>query len=254
MENTMITKKHWSVRMISMVISVLMILSGVLTTSTTADAAVATFDSSVSPYSTVSMSVKYQTTNKTYQMGIGGTIWKFTVNGKIAYCVAPGGPLYNDTNLNQYDVGSNTYFDDLCNANSGLKRAIGLVCYYGYGGDEAVFTNKSNAMYAATQMLIWELIIRGRSAADFSVRDNSYIMRNKVSSSSSYDTVADYQSCYDAILVKCQAHIKLPSFSMPWSSSAKEYTMKYDSSSNTYTYTTSEDTTGSIIGRVVTRI
>ena len=227
----MITKKNWSVRMISMVLSVLMILSGVLTTSPTVDAAVATFDSSVSPYSTVSMSVKYQTTNKTYQMGIGGTIWKFTVNGKIAYCVAPGGPLYNDTNLNQYDAGSNTYFDDLCNANAGLKRAIGLVCYYGYGGDEAVFTNKSNAMYAATQMLIWELIIRGRSPADFSVIDSSYIMRNKVSSSSSYDTVADYQSCYDAILAKCQTHTKVPSFANLRVAKTNENVLNYESSS-----------------------
>ena len=167
MENTMITKKHWSVRMISMVLSMIMILSGVFTTSLTANAAVATFDSSVSPYNVASMSVKYQTTNKTYQMSIGGTIWKFTVNGKVAFCVAPGGSLYSNTNLNQSDSGSNTYFDDLCNANSGLKRAIGLVCYYGYGGDEAVYTNKSNAMYAATQMLIWELIVRGRSATNF---------------------------------------------------------------------------------------
>ena len=155
MENTMITKKHWSVRMISMVLSMIMILSGVFTTSLTANAAVATFDSSVSPYNVASMSVKYQTTNK--------------------------------TNLNQSDSGSNTYFDDLCNANSGLKRAIGLVCYYGYGGDEAVYTNKSNAMYAATQMLIWELIVRGRSATNFSeLQDGKYVLRNRVSSSSYY--------------------------------------------------------------------
>ena len=164
MENTMITKKHWSVRMISMVLSMIMILSGVFTTSLTANAAVATFDSSVSPYNVASMSVKYQTTNKTYQMSIGGTIWKFTVNGKVAFCVAPGGSLYNNTNLNQSDSGSNTYFDDLCNANSGLKRAIGLVCYYGYGGDEAVYTNKSNAMYAATQMQKQSTMRRARRA------------------------------------------------------------------------------------------
>ena len=241
MENTMITKKHWSVRMISMVLSMIMILSGVFTTSLTANAAVATFDSSVSPYNVASMSVKYQTTNKTYQMSIGGTIWKFTVNGKVAFCVAPGGSLYNNTNLNQSDSGSNTYFDDLCNANSGLKRAIGLVCYYGYGGDEAVYTNKSNAMYAATQMLIWELIVRGRSATNFSeLQDGKYVLRNRVSSSSYYDTVADYQSCYDAILAKCQNHTKVPSVSGSQYVPIPTYTMKYNPSSNTYTYTTAE--------------
>ena len=247
MENTMITKKHWSVRMISMVLSMIMILSGVFTTSLTANAAVATFDSSVSPYNVASMSVKYQTTNKTYQMSIGGTIWKFTVNGKVAFCVAPGGSLYSNTNLNQSDSGSNTYFDDLCNANSGLKRAIGLVCYYGYGGDEAVYTNKSNAMYAATQMLIWELIVRGRSATNFSeLQDGKYVLRNRVSSSSYYDTVADYQSCYDAILAKCQNHTKVPSVSGSQYVPIPTYTMKYNPSSNTYTYTTAEDNTGNL--------
>jgi LPXTG-motif cell wall-anchored protein len=200
-------------------------------------------------YKTINNSGVITTYNVTEHLGY--SIPTFEVNNNdntksIAYCIAPGGPLHNGSEVIKFDSGSTTFYNQLIEANQGLEQALGLVMYYGYGGakDKTLSSGNKYLRGIATQVLIWEFITNKRPlTGDFGINNsNTDIVKNiRYWGGTSKDTV--YNNYMKPILQAMIDHTKRPSFSKSKENAAKAnvITLKYNTTSKKYEYTTAAD-------------
>lgn len=246
MDNIQTIKRPMSMRIVSVLLSVIMILSGAMSVSFSANATetYVDFDNAATGYTFKSaVTANYKAGTNTYKMkhDKDSKIWLFKTNGNTAYCVAPGGHIYRNTKLKDNDSKSNKYFDNLCDKNPGLRLAIGLAMYYGYDGDGSVTkTGTKNDQYAATQLIIWELIT-GQRSTDFTASGTTNYRK-----SIQGGNLTNFDANYNAIINACKNHKKAPSIANKYSGSAPTYTLKSTDGGKTYTYTTAADTSGQL--------
>jgi len=139
---------------------------------------------------------------------------------KVAYCIEPGVPI---TNAGVY-AGFTTN-DELAawrDLSYDKKNAIALITAYGYPTVQfSDIPAMEEEKYAATQLMIWEIILGARSPYDFSC-SNMYC---SAFSSSEWDGLyAVYNSMHDALL----RHGKYPTFATRNNSSSNLDNYSYE--------------------------
>lgn len=189
--------------------------------------------------STFSVSFKYPGDPKqtTYTVSLSGLRYHY-LNGKMAYCLEPqagstAGAVYSQiaggADLNVWDQYLSTV----------QQNAIALALAYGAPNR----LNSSNSLTkhgyeAATQVIIWELIIGYRSSTKPFTRSNAGLYNfvlNLCNPNDSTGTLrAAYISGYNTIVSAMQNHGDIPSFASRWLNKAPTYEMTYDSSAGAY--------------------
>lgn len=189
--------------------------------------------------STFSVSFKYpgDPSQTTYTVSLSGFRYHY-LNGKMAYCLEPqagstAGAIYSQiapgADLNVWEVFLNRY----------QRNAIALALAYGAPNR----LNSSNSLTrhgyeAATQVIIWELIIGYRSSTKPFTRSNAGLYNFVLGLCNPNDSTGTlrsaYVSAYSTILASMGNHGDIPSFGSRWLNSAPTYEMAYDSSAGVY--------------------
>ena len=189
--------------------------------------------------STFSVSFKYPNdpNQTTYTVGLSGLRYHY-LNGKMAYCLEPqagstAGAIYSQiaagANLNVWEQFLNRY----------QRNAIALALAYGAPNR----LNSSNSLTkhgyeAATQVIIWELIIGYRSSVKPFSRSNAGLYNfvlNLCNPNDSTGTLRSaYVSAYSTIVSAMQNHGDIPSFGSRRLATAPTHEMAYDSSAGVY--------------------
>lgn len=189
--------------------------------------------------STFSVSFKYpgDPNQTTYTVGLSGFRYHY-LNGKMAYCIEPqagstAGAVYSQiaggADLNVWDQYLSTV----------QQNAIALALAYGAPNR----LNSSNSLTkhgyeAATQVIIWELIIGYRSAARPFTRTNAGLYNfvlNLCNPNDSTGTLRSaYVSAYSTIVSAMQNHGDIPSFGSRRLATAPTHEMAYDSAAGVY--------------------
>ena len=189
--------------------------------------------------STFSVSFKYPSDPKhtTYTVNLSGFRYHY-LNGKMAYCLEPqagstAGAIYSQiaggADLNVWE----RFLSD------NQRNAISLVLAYGAPNTLTSSTKLTLHGYeAATQVLIWEIIIGYRSATKPYTRSNAGLYNfvlNLCNPNDSTGTLrAAYISGYDSILSAMANHEKIPSFTSKKLSQAPTHEMTYDAATGLY--------------------
>ena len=189
--------------------------------------------------STFSVSFKYPSDPKhtTYTVNLSGFRYHY-LNGKMAYCLEPqagstAGAIYSQiaggADLNVWE----RFLSD------NQRNATSLVLAYGAPNTLTSSTKLTLHGYeAATQVLIWEIIIGYRSATKPYTRSNAGLYNfvlNLCNPNDSTGTLrAAYISGYDSILSAMANHEKIPSFTSKKLSQAPTHEMTYDAATGLY--------------------
>ena len=128
-------------------------------------------------------------------------------NKKLAYCIAPGVPLHHysrsdwstadkqvwkDTGAQINNHGNNTYFNTYIKGNRDLYTALGYAMYYGYGGQGSVVNKyNKNSARVATQMIIWDLIVKNRDNTKYDLTNKKVLLYNSAGNFVNYTTFYD---------------------------------------------------------------
>lgn len=164
----------------------------------------------------------YYNTSNFYPLSItcgGNGITVFKPNGMYAYCIQHGNPVYDGYTYYANDqVARNVYN----HYSQELKDALGIVLYYGAGGESTGSLPNNDTAYAATQTLIWELLAGARNT-NFEGSNNEIWTLN--------DSTATAKSYYAELLQKCRAFLQKPSFA------AQSGQLSYNTSNGKYEYT-----------------
>ena len=164
------------------------------------------------------------------------TAW---INGyaKTVFCIEPGVQLTSGINLN---VLTNdeivTYRDSIAGNwiayNTELRRLMGMVTYYGY----ASHTDNGNYR-AATQLLIWEMVLgyRGRTKDTFNY-SSYFLYNNYYFPYNSYCSYEGTKNAYWDIVNNVVGHYDAPSGLYEYydKAKAKAYKMTYDATLSRY--------------------
>ena len=186
---------------------------------------------------TVSFRYPRDTSNTTYNVNLTGFRYHY-LNGKMAYCLEPqagstAGAIYSEiaggANLNVW-----TQY-----LSAAQRNAIALVLAYGAPNTLTSSTKLTLHGYeAATQVLIWEIIIGYRSATKPYTRSNAGLYNfvlNLCNPNDSTGTLrAAYISGYDSILSAMANHEKIPSFTSKKLLEAPTHEMTYDAATGLY--------------------
>ena len=189
--------------------------------------------------STFSVSFKYpgDPSQTTYTVGLAGFRYHY-LNGQMAYCLEPqagstAGAVYSQiaggADLNVWDQFLSTV----------QQNAIALALAYGAPNR----LNSSNSLTrhgyeAATQVIIWELIIGYRSSTKPFTRSNAGLYNFVLSLCNPNDSTGTlrsaYVSAYSTILASMENHGDIPSFGSRWQNSAPTHEMAYDTATGVY--------------------
>ena len=189
--------------------------------------------------STFSVSFKYPNdpNQTTYTVGLSGLRYHY-LNGKMAYCLEPQAGSTAGAIYSQIAGGANlNVWDKFLNA--AQRNAIALALAYGAPNR----LNSSNSLTkhgyeAATQVIVWELIIGYRSSARPFTRANAGLYNfvlNLCNPNDSTGTLrAAYVSGYSTIVSAMQNHGDIPSFGSRRLATAPTHEMAYDSAAGVY--------------------
>ena len=190
----------------------------------------------------------------------GEQICRFTPSSAAGYafCIEPAkqmqgsasGSWYTQYGFTKYDTFNLTdkntadttaYWKSLGGTNGYFSRYMGLVQYYGYA------SHRTGDYYAATQILIWEMILgyRGHTKDTFS-KCSDVLWNDFVYPSGGYCTKAGVEKAYNDIVANVSKHYDLPASIKTMQSDAVNHptlVLKYDSSKMRYQAST-EYTTG----------
>lgn len=186
---------------------------------------------------TVSFRYPRDTSNTTYNVNLTGFRYH-NLNGQMAYCLEPqagstAGAVYSQiaggANLNVW-----TQY-----LSAAQRNAIALVLAYGAPNTLTSSTKLTLHGYeAATQVLVWEIIIGYRSATKPYTRSNAGLYNfvlNLCNPNDSTGTLrAAYISGYDSILSAMANHEKIPSFTSKKLLEAPTHEMTYDAATGLY--------------------
>lgn len=182
----------------------------------------------------------------------GEQICRFTPSSAAGYafCIEPAkqmqgaasGTWYTQYGFTKYDTFNLTdkntadttaYWKSLGGTNGNFSRYIGLVQYYGYP------IHNTGDYYAATQILIWEMILgyRGHTRDTFS-KCSDVLWNDFVYPSGGYCTKAGVEKAYNDIVANVSKHYDMPASAVkPTTSEAINHpglVLKYDSSKMRY--------------------
>ena len=192
-------------------------------------------------YGTSSFSVSFKYPNDpkqtTYSVSLTGFRYHY-LNGQMAYCLEPqagstAGAIYSQiaggANLNVWDQ----FLSD------SQRGAISLALAYGAPNTLTSSTRLMLHGYeAATQVIIWEIIIGYRSPIKPYTRSNAGLYNFVLGLCNPNDSTgalrAAYIEGYNAICASMADHEKIPSFSSKKLSQARTYDMTYDASTGLY--------------------
>lgn len=159
-----------------------------------------------------------------------------------AFCIEPAksmqGASYKDwytqngfTEYDTFDLSdknaaeSTAYWKKIGGTNSKMAIYLGLVQYYGYS------SHKTGDYYAATQLLIWEMILglRGHTPETFS-KCSDVLWNDFTYPSGGWCTKSGVEKAYNSIVANVKSHYKLPSALSAVKDKARDnaYVLKYN--------------------------
>ena len=189
--------------------------------------------------STFSVSFKYPNDPKqtTYTTHLSGFRFHY-LNGKMAYCLEPQAGSAASAVYSQIASGDDLNVWDQFLSDS-QRRAISLVL--AYGAPNTLTSSTKLTLYgyeAATQVIIWEIIIGYRSSIKPYARTNSGLYDFVLSLCNPNDNTGTLQSAYlsgyDAILVSMASHEIIPSFTSKKLLQAPMHEMSFDIATGLY--------------------
>lgn len=178
----------------------------------------------------------------------GEQIVKFYTNNGPVFCIEPSVNMLGSTSSNNVltqsgfttsspENSSDAYWKKLKGMGK-MTTFMGLAQYYGVAAHPT-----SDAYYAATQLLIWELILgyRGHNSIEDFENCTDWLYNDFTYPKNGYATEKEVSDAYFDIVNKISNHYNVPSGLYSTESAAKShpYLMKYDPSASEYrTYIT----------------
>ena len=188
-------------------------------------------------YDTNGNLIKYQqtTVNDGYTVGSAGDELLITyVDGREAYCIQPGHSLYAGDQLTE---GSSSTWNSLGTAK---QNTINLALLCGKPGSVSSLPGNSDEKWAATQLIVWEIVSGCReTSGSYNCTNTKYI--NGITAGGANSGV---RSAYNQIVSNMQTLRKIPSFAADSTGNAKTYEMNASGSSYFLTLTDSNSVLG----------
>lgn len=173
----------------------------------------------------------------TYSVGLTGFRYHY-LNGQMAYCLEPQAGSTAGAVYSQIAGGSslNVWNQFLSDSQRG---ALSLVLAYGAPNTLTSSTRLTLHGYeAATQVIIWEIIIGYRSSVKPYARSNAGLYNFVLGLCNPNDSTGVLRSAYiegyNAILASMANHEKIPSFTSKRLSQAPTHSMTYDAETGLY--------------------
>ncbi|MBR7027454.1 MAG: Cys-Gln thioester bond-forming surface protein [Bacteroidales bacterium] len=159
------------------------------------------------------------------------------IDGKVAYCLEPQASSTANTIYSSFSNNDSTFWGK--KISPAKQNAIMLAMAYGAPNKLSSSNAYTNYGYmAATQIVIWEILMDYRSATPPYACTNSRLYNHMIKSSGgNSDDVAGMKNGYAAINASLAAHGKIPSFAKVAQSQAETKEMQYDAASGKYTLT-----------------
>ena len=174
----------------------------------------------------------------------GEQICRFSPSGTSdwAFCIEPAKSMqgasykdwYTQNGFTEYDTfdltdknkaDSFAYWKSIGGTDGPMAKYIGLVQYYGYS------SHKNGNYYAATQCLIWELILgyRGHTQTTFS-KCSDVLWNDFTYPSGGWCTKSGVEKAYNSIVANVKSHYTLPSALSAVKDKARDnaYVLKYN--------------------------
>lgn len=182
-----------------------------------------TWDSSVNPSISVKKSAKSGGVSGQYIKSgeqicrfvpSSGNDWAFCIEPAKSMQGTPSGTWYTQYGFTEYDTfdlsdkfkaDATAYWDSLGGTDGDIAKYMGLVQYYGYS------SHKNGNYYAATQLLIWEIVLGYRGHTPETFGTCSDILWNDFTyPSGGWCTKSGVEKAYNAIVADVKSHYTLP--------------------------------------------
>ena len=154
--------------------------------------------------------IRYQqtTSNNAYTVGSAGEeLCRITANGEEAYCIEPGHSLFAGSVWNSLGAAK--------------QNAINLALLCGKPGSENTLPGSADEKWAATQLIVWEIVSDCRLAyGNYQCTNTKYIDGLTAGGANS-----GVKTVYNQIVSNMQTIQRIPSFAANSSESAKTYEM-----------------------------
>lgn len=155
-----------------------------------------------------------------------GSDWAFCIEPAKSMQGSNSGTWYTQYGFTEYDTfdltdknkaDSYAYWKSIGGTDGAIAKYMGLVQYYGYS------SHKTGDYYAATQLLIWELILgyRGHTRSTFGTCSD-VLWNDFTYPSSGWCTKAGVEKAYNKIVSNVKSHYKLPGAMASTKAQAKE--------------------------------
>ncbi|MBQ5564844.1 MAG: Cys-Gln thioester bond-forming surface protein, partial [Clostridia bacterium] len=162
--------------------------------------------------------IRYQqtTSNNGYTVGsVGEELCRITANGEEAYCIEPGHSLFAGDQLTE---GSSSVWNSL---GAAKQNAINLALLCGKPGSENTLPGSADEKWAATQLIVWEIVSDCRLAyGNYQCTNTKYIDGLTAGGANS-----GVKTVYNQIVSNMQTIQRIPSFAADSASNAKTYEM-----------------------------
>lgn len=157
------------------------------------------------------------------------------IDGQVAYCLEPQATSTANTIYSSFSNNDTTFWGK--KISPAKQNAIMLAVAYGAPNKLTSSNAYTNYGYmAATQIVIWEILMDYRSATAPYTCSNSRLYDHMVITSGGHaEDVQGMKDGYAAINASLAAHGKIPSFAKIAQSQAETKEMQYDSSTGKYT-------------------
>ena len=143
-----------------------------------------------------------------------GNDWAFCIDPAKSMQGTPSGTWYTQYGFTEYDTfdlsdkfkaDATAYWDSLGGTDGDIAKYMGLVQYYGYS------SHKNGNYYAATQLLIWEIILgyRGHTPETF-VTCSDILWNDFTYPSGGWCSKSGVEKAYNAIVADVKSHYTLP--------------------------------------------
>ncbi|WP_294469496.1 SpaA isopeptide-forming pilin-related protein [uncultured Ruminococcus sp.] len=155
-----------------------------------------------------------------------GNDWAFCIEPAKSMQGTPSGTWYTQYGFTEYDTfdlsdkfkaDSTAYWNSLGGTDGDIAKYMGLVQYYGYS------SHKNGNYYAATQLLIWEIILGYRGHTPETFGTCSDILWNDFTyPSGGWCSKSGVETAYNSIVADVKSHYTLPGIMEKSAALAKE--------------------------------
>ena len=159
------------------------------------------------------------------------------IDGKVAYCLEPQAASTANTIYSSFSDNDATFWGK--KVSPAKQNAIMLAAAYGAPNKLTSSDTYTNYGYmAATQIVIWEILMDYRSTIPPYSCTNSRLYNHMIKSTGGHaEDVAGMKSGYEAINASLAAHGRIPSFAKVAQSQAETKEMQFDAATGNYTLT-----------------